>query len=208
MGSREHGVAYNRLICGLRTADIDLEPQGPRGPRADRASFAAVVATVRRTTPTAMRNRETGRAPRRPRGAVPRFYDQRGSSDDIWRTSARRRCGRAMGRSSCCGDTCRACVFPSAHVTRAELVSYMSLAGFGFVDLAAFWLDSAALFRVFRTPVLACTNAVPSNDSRRQHGLVVATAPPYDHAAQRIIHRWCSSLRASTQDKAGALPHG
>ena len=23
-GSREHGVAYNRLICGLRTADIDL----------------------------------------------------------------------------------------------------------------------------------------------------------------------------------------
>ena len=51
---------------------------------------------------------------------------------------------------------------------------------------------------------LASEKAVTSKDSQNRHD---ATAPPYV-AAQRINPRWRSSLRAGTQDKAGAHPQG
>lgn len=51
-GSREHGVSYNRLICGLRSANIDLN----RKVLADLAqtepsSFASVIAVTRANDP-------------------------------------------------------------------------------------------------------------------------------------------------------------
>ena len=84
-GSREHGVAYNRLICGLRTADIDLN----RKVLADLAvseprSFAAVVAAVRAHDPYLAAQAPTPAGPLDGLEASRYrwFYDQRGGGDD------------------------------------------------------------------------------------------------------------------------------
>ena len=84
-GSREHGVAYNRLICGLRTADIDLN----RKVLADLAvseprSFAAVVATVRAHDPSlaAHSQKPAGPLDGLEASRYRWFYDQRGGGDD------------------------------------------------------------------------------------------------------------------------------
>ena len=83
-GSREHGVAYNRLICGLRTADIDLN----RKVLADLAvseprSFAAVVAAVRAHDPSLAAQSPTPAGPLDGLEASRYrwFYDQRGGGD-------------------------------------------------------------------------------------------------------------------------------
>ena len=84
-GSREHGVAYNRLICGLRTADIDLN----RKVLADLAvsephSFAAVVATVRAHDPylSAQSSKPAGPLDGLEASRYRWFYDQRGGGDE------------------------------------------------------------------------------------------------------------------------------
>ena len=84
-GSREHGVAYNRLICGLRTADIDLN----RKVLADLAiseprSFAAVVAAVRAHEPSlaAHSSKPAGPLDGLEASRYRWFYDQRGGGDD------------------------------------------------------------------------------------------------------------------------------
>ena len=84
-GSRAHGVAYNRLICGLRTADIDLN----RKVLADLAvseprSFAAVVAAVRAHDPYLAAQAPTPAGPLDGLEASRYrwFYDQRGGGDD------------------------------------------------------------------------------------------------------------------------------
>ena len=84
-GSREHGVAYNRLICGLRTADIDLN----RKVLADLAvsephSFAAVVATVRAHAPylSAQSSKPAGPLDGLEASRYRWFYDQCGGGDE------------------------------------------------------------------------------------------------------------------------------
>ena len=84
-GSREHGVAYNRLICGLRTADIDLN----RKVLADLAiseprSFAAVVAAVRAHDPylAAHSSKPAGPLDGLEASRYRWFYDQRGGGDE------------------------------------------------------------------------------------------------------------------------------
>ena len=84
-GSREHGVAYNRLICGLRTADIDLNRKVLADlAQTEPASFAAVVATVRAHDPylSAQSSKPAGPLDGLEASRYRWFYDQRGGGED------------------------------------------------------------------------------------------------------------------------------